>query len=191
MNLPNKLTMLRLLLIPVFLGFFFLARGGQGTWGYLAAFIVFVAASYTDHLDGAIARKRGLVTDFGKLMDPLADKILVMSAMICLLAAETVHPVAVIVILAREFLVTAIRTVGAGKGVVIEADNWGKAKTVAQMIWIGLGLFLLWLPASILMGAVGRVLVYAYYGLMVIVLVLTIISGLNYTVKNRALFRDM
>lgn len=190
MNLPNKLTVLRVIMIPVFLGLFYL-DSIVGFFGashalphYLLALIIFAVASLTDMLDGQIARKRGLVTDFGKLMDPLADKLLVMSAMVALISVDMVHPVVVIIILAREFLVTSIRLVAASGGVVIAADGWGKAKTVFQMVWICYGLLLLSLPTQYQIANI------IYYALVVIVVALTLISGFNYTWGNRKLFAD-
>lgn len=187
MNLPNKLTMLRIVLIPVFLLFFYL------NWipgNYLWALFVFLLASFTDLLDGKIARSRGLVTDFGKLMDPLADKLLVMAAMVSLTAETGLAPgLAVIVILAREFMVTSLRLIAAGKGAVLAADIWGKCKTVSQMVWLSYDLLLLslrTLPGLSDTAAVG--LVVAHYALLGIVVALTVISGVNYMVKNRKVF---
>lgn len=188
MNLPNKLTVLRVLLIPVFLVCFFLAYYAVWSWGYALSLLVFAGASVTDWVDGKIARARGLVTDFGKLMDPLADKLLVMSAMISFIAVGMVHPVVVIVILAREFLVTSIRMVAASGGRVIAADKWGKLKTVFQMTWICYGLFLLSLPG---LGAFETAAMWVYYILVAIVVVLTVVSGVNYAWKSRDLFADM
>ncbi len=183
MNLPNKLTMLRIFMIPLFLVFFLVDIPHH----YLWALLVFGLASLTDMADGMIARKQGLVTDFGVLMDPLADKLLVMAAMICFIPAGIVHAVVVIVILSREFLVTSIRLVAAGKGVVIAADKMGKLKTISQMIWICLGL--LWLGLQGWGGAAALWYLYRYVftGLVV---TLTVISGINYTVNNRSLFAD-
>ena len=132
MNLPNKLTVLRMLMIPLFLICMEVPFEGR----YLWALVLFALASFTDLLDGKIARARGLVTDFGKLMDPLADKLLVMAAMVSLITKGMVPAVFVIVILAREFLVTSVRLVAAGKGTVLAADIWGKIKTALQMVWI-------------------------------------------------------
>lgn len=184
MNLPNKLTMLRMVMIPLFLACFMLPSISHH---YLWALLVFGIASLTDMADGMIARRRGLVTDFGVLMDPLADKLLVMAAMICLIPVGMVHGVIVILILAREFLVTSIRLVAAGKGIVLAADRWGKLKTISQMIWICLGL--LWLGLESWTAIPW--LWYAYRLFTGLVVALTVISGINYTVKNRALFADV
>ncbi|MDR2933607.1 MAG: CDP-diacylglycerol--glycerol-3-phosphate 3-phosphatidyltransferase [Oscillospiraceae bacterium] len=190
MNLANKLTVVRVALIPVFLFFFF---ASFIPWHYLWAFVVFSAASVTDTLDGQIARKRGLVTDFGKLMDPLADKLLVMSAVVCLIPVGIVHAVVVIVILAREFVVTAIRQIAAANGTVIAADKWGKIKTVFQMIWLGYEMLYLFVTANLglQMGALALPLAVIHYILLAGVLVFTVFSGLNYLIGNRALFSDM
>lgn len=186
MNLPNKLTMLRMFMIPFFLLFFF--------WqdlplNYFWSLLIFAAASLTDMLDGNIARKHGLITDFGKLMDPLADKLLVVSALCCLLMEKgTVAVICLILILSREFLVTSIRLIAAGKGEVLAADNWGKAKTVTQMVWICLQLLLmsfLWDSP-----AVFSVLYTAATVLFYAMVALTVLSGVHYVWKNRGLFAD-
>ncbi len=133
MNTPNKLTMLRVILVPFFV-FFVMATGIPHN--NLIALILFAIASITDYLDGSIARKNGLVTDFGKFADPLADKILVMSALICFSSLGLISVWQVLVILFREFAVTSVRLVAAGGGKVIAANNLGKIKTVSQIIAI-------------------------------------------------------
>jgi len=194
MNLPNKLTMLRIILVPFFV--LFMSIGTTAT-NLFIALVIFVVASLTDMLDGKIARKYGLVTNFGKLMDPLADKVLVMSAMLCFVSAGLAPAWIVIVILTREFLVTSLRLIAAGEGTVIAADKWGKIKTVTQMIWIiwtilwifiiNLGVF----NDSPEMGAalfgwlLSDILMYAST-------FFTLLSGFNYVYKNRQLlFSDM
>lgn len=134
MNLPNKLTILRVLLIPVFV--VLLLADFWGKWLDYIALAVFIIASLTDMLDGMIARKYNLITNFGKFMDPLADKLLVCSAMICLLDLGRIPAWVVIVIIAREFIISGFRLVASDKGVVIAAGYIGKAKTVFQMIMI-------------------------------------------------------
>lgn len=129
MNLPNKLTVLRILLVP----FFVAALLIDFPLNNLAALALFGAASLTDLFDGKIARRRGLVTDFGKFADPLADKILVISALLCFVQLGLCDCVAVIIVLFREFTVTSIRLIAASKGKVIAANIWGKVKTVTQM----------------------------------------------------------
>ena len=130
MNLPNKLTLLRVIMIPFFVLFLLLP---QIPHHYLVAGLIFGAASYTDHLDGKLARKNGQITTFGKFMDPLADKVLVVSALICFVSLGLAPVWMVLLIVAREFIVTFIRLVAAESGMVLAANNWGKAKTVSQM----------------------------------------------------------
>ena len=132
MNLPNKLTVLRMIMVP----FFVLALLWPFPHHYLVALALFGIASYTDHLDGKLARKYHQITDFGKFMDPLADKILVISALVCFVSLGLCDVWLVLLIIAREFMVTSIRLVAAGKGIVIAANNWGKIKTVSQIVAI-------------------------------------------------------
>ena len=134
MNLPNKLTLFRVILIPFFV-FFLLAPYFEGYGNYIAV-AVFIVASITDFLDGKIARKYNLVTNFGKFMDPLADKLLVSSALICLVALNKIPAWVVIVIIAREFIISGFRLVAADNGVVIAASYWGKFKTAFQMVTV-------------------------------------------------------
>lgn len=188
MNLPNKLTVFRVLLIPLFLLLFYLDL----PYGYLGAAVVFGVASFTDFLDGQIARSRGLVTDFGKFMDPLADKLLVTAAMLCLMDAGFVPSIAVILVVSREFIVTSLRLLAAPQGLVIAADRWGKYKTVSQMVWILVALLeifviTLGIPTSVqidLMFSINSVLVW-------LMVALTVLSGINYLYKNRGILRDM
>ena len=139
MNLPNKLTMLRVILVPVFMVFAALSRYGTQDFNaglMLAAGIVFAVASFTDFLDGYLARKNNLVTDFGKFMDPLADKCLTTAAFIYMVACGICSPVVLAVILFREFAVAGVRMLAAETGTVIAANMWGKVKTVLQMLTI-------------------------------------------------------
>ncbi|MCL2857356.1 MAG: CDP-diacylglycerol--glycerol-3-phosphate 3-phosphatidyltransferase [Oscillospiraceae bacterium] len=183
MNLPNKLTVLRVLMIPAFVALYLVQS-------YFWALALFGLAAITDALDGLIARKYRLVTDFGALMDPLADKLLVMAAMLCFLASSHVSAPIVIVLLSREFLVTSIRLVAVRKGTVISADKWGKLKTVLQMIWIMVGLLLLWLGSIDWLVAIVDGGWVAFNALTWLVMTLTVLSGLNYIVKNRHLIND-
>ena len=169
MNLPNKLTLLRILMVPFFIASFYLSIGWRD---YLAA-ILFVLAYATDMLDGRIARKRNLITDFGKL-----DKLLSVSALIMLTAMDMLHPVAVILIVTREFFISAFRLVAVEKGVVIAASGLGKAKTVSQ--FIAITLTLLQAPIRGLLGGFPLDMV-----IMWISVLLTIISGVDYVVKNK------
>ena len=134
MNLPNKLTILRMIMIPVFLVVLYIP--GLGMAGNIAAAAIFILASITDFLDGKIARKYNLVTNFGKFMDPLADKLLVCSALIALVDFDKVAAWIVIIIIAREFIISGFRLIAADNGVVIAASYWGKFKTTFQMIMI-------------------------------------------------------
>lgn len=168
MNIANKVTVLRLLLIPVFLVLYYI----YGT-SYNIAAIVFVIASLTDALDGHLARSRNLVTTFGKFVDPLVDKLLTMAAFVVLVEARIIPAWAVIIIIARELIITGFRTLAADKGITIAASKWGKLKTTSQMI----ALVLLLLNNSTLNNA-G---VYIFY----IAVILTIISGLDYIIKNK------
>ena len=179
MNLPNKLTILRIIMVPFFV-FFLLADFVPHR--YLFALLLFCAASYTDHLDGKIARRDHLVTNFGKLMDPLADKILVMSALICLVKLDLASTVCVILIMLREFAVTSIRLLAVEQGRVIAANNWGKAKTVSQMVAIIAILFFQYLGGflpQLLPGftLTGQVLIW-------IATLLAVLSGIIYFKDN-------
>ncbi|MBE6881491.1 MAG: CDP-diacylglycerol--glycerol-3-phosphate 3-phosphatidyltransferase [Oscillospiraceae bacterium] len=176
MNLPNLLTLLRVAMIPLFVLAFL-----SGTNGWIAL-VIFILAALTDALDGYIARKQNIVTDFGKLMDPLADKLMVMSAFICFTAVGLLHPAVTIIIMSREFLVTGLRSIASSKGRVIAADIWGKLKTIAQDVCIIA--VLLWQAIS---GGTGffEVLCYACIWIMTI---LTVFSAVNYCVKNKDLF---
>lgn len=133
LNTPNKLTIMRMILVPFFVLFLTLETIPHR---YLWALVFFSVASFTDFLDGHIARKNNIVTNFGKFLDPLADKLLVISALMCFVDSGLLSAVAVIVTIAREFVVTSVRLVSAGSGVVIPADIWGKVKTVTQIIGI-------------------------------------------------------
>ncbi|MEE0772627.1 MAG: CDP-diacylglycerol--glycerol-3-phosphate 3-phosphatidyltransferase [Anaerovoracaceae bacterium] len=175
MNLPNKLTMGRILAIPVFIVVFLMG------YNYAAA-VIFILAALTDMLDGHIARKYNLVTNFGKLMDPLADKLLVMSALLCLVQVGDVAGWMVIVILGREFIITGMRQVAAAQGIVIAAGTTGKIKTITQMIAIPLLLLENW-PFSMLSFELPMDMVFLW-----LALIMTVISGAEYIVKNRQLF---
>ena len=176
MNLPNKLTMIRVILVPVFIVLLFMGQNNP-IFKYLAL-AVFVIASLTDTLDGYIARSRNLVTNFGKFMDPLADKLLVCSALICFIQIGTIPALVVIIIISREFIISGFRLIASDKGVVIAASKWGKAKTVSQMITV----ILLILNLSILKTVTN---------IMIIVMtVLTVVSLIDYIVKNAKVLED-
>lgn len=176
MNLPNKLTILRTILIPFFLIFIYTDFWGKGN-AYIAV-AIFIIASFTDLLDGKIARKYNLVTNFGKFMDPLADKLLVCSALIALVDLGKLAGWIVIVIIAREFIISGFRLVASDNGVVIAASYWGKFKTTFQMIMIIL--LVLDLPFKY-MNIINMTVVY-------IALALTVISLIDYIAKNYKVF---
>lgn len=176
MNLPNKLTILRTILIPFFLIFIYTDFWGKGN-AYIAV-AIFIIASFTDLLDGKIARKYNLVTNFGKFMDPLADKLLVCSALIALVDLGKLEGWIVIVIIAREFIISGFRLVASDNGVVIAASYWGKFKTTFQMIMIIL--LVLDLPFKY-MNIINMAVVY-------IALALTVISLIDYIAKNYKVF---
>ncbi|NLB20487.1 MAG: CDP-diacylglycerol--glycerol-3-phosphate 3-phosphatidyltransferase [Clostridium sp.] len=133
MNLPNKLTLFRMFLIPIFL---LMVSVDAIPYNLTIGTLIFMVAAYTDHLDGKIARRDNLITNFGKFMDPLADKLLVTSALIALVERTEIGAWVAVVIIAREFAVTGLRTIAANEGVVISASMWGKIKTVSQIIAI-------------------------------------------------------
>ncbi len=170
MNLPNKLTMLRMAMIPFFVIFMKLPFG----WARGAALVVFVAASLTDTADGYIARKYHLVTDFGKFMDPLADKLLVCSAMICLIDTGEIPSWIVIIIIAREFVISGFRLVAADNGIVIAASKWGKIKTICQMVMI---VFILCSFPGQAARTIEWILIWAS-------LIMTVVSLIDYLKKN-------
>lgn len=173
MNLPNKLTISRILLVPVFIVLYIYQL-------YFLAFIVFVLASLTDLLDGYIARKHKLISNFGKIMDPLADKILVYAAFCLMVADKTIPAWMLIVILTREFLVGGMRTVAASEGTVVAAGMSGKVKTVLQMFAV---------PMLLLVGVIGSDLWYKASMLVLwLSLIMTVYSGAEYIIKNRRVF---
>ena len=177
MNLPNKLTVLRVIMIPFFVVFMLTDLGGK--YGNYIALAIFAVASLTDLLDGKIARKRGLVTNFGKFMDPLADKLLVCSALICLVEMDRLAAWMVIVIIAREFIISGFRLIASDNGVVIAASYWGKFKTTFQMIMIILLILDLGGSFTVIETAVTW-----------IALILTVVSLLDYLWKNRGILLE-
>ncbi len=200
MNLPNRLTVGRFFLTAFFVASMTAAWRRTETsglpptmswaWGYSAGLVFFIAASITDYLDGAIARRRNLVTDFGKLMDPLADKIMMAAAFVCLIPEHAIPSWAVIVIISREFLITGLRLLAAGKGVVLPADKIGKHKTAWQIICV---LYFLTLLSLAEMQRAGWFFIgtpwadaWQFGGpvLIAVVLVLTLWSGICYVQRN-------
>ena len=181
MNLPNKLTLFRVILIPFFV-FFLLAPYFEGYGNYIAV-AIFIIASITDFLDGKIARKYHLVTNFGKFMDPLADKLLVCSAMICLIDKKELASWIVIIIIAREFIISGFRLIASDNGVVIAASYWGKFKTTFQMLMVIVLLLDISLSRYAWIHILGIILTY-------IALVLTIVSLIDYIAKNKDVLKD-
>lgn len=191
MNLPNKLTVLRIILVP----FFVLFLLADFKFHNIFALVLFIVASITDTLDGKIARKNNLVTDFGKFADPLADKILVISALICFVELGIISSWLVIIVLFREFSVISIRLVASSKGKVVAANIWGKAKTVSQMIAVILTIVLL-ACADIVAMFNGNAQSFALISKVVssislwISTVLVIVSGVVYIVDNKEFIAD-
>ena len=170
MNLPNKLTILRTVMIPFFI--LFLYTDWFHGYDKIIAAVIFIAASLTDMLDGKIARKYNLVTNFGKFMDPLADKLLVCSALICMIELRELPAWMVIIIISREFIISGFRLVAADNGIVIAASYWGKFKTTFQMIAVILMIFNI--PA----------LKTVTFIMLAAAVVLTIVSLVDYVAKN-------
>ena len=177
MNLPNKLTTLRVLMIPFFVVFMLTDLGGVAS-KYIAVGI-FIVASLTDLLDGKIARKYNLVTNFGKFMDPLADKLLVCSALICLVEMNRLAAWMVIVIISREFIISGFRLIASDNGVVIAASYWGKFKTTFQMIMI----ILLILDLGGVFTTITTIVTWA-------ALILTVVSLVDYLAKNKGILLE-
>ena len=177
MNLPNKLTTLRVIMIPFFV-FFLLWQNGENYTFRMIALALFIIASLTDLLDGKIARKYNLVTNFGKFMDPLADKLLVCSALICLIELNALPAWMVIIIISREFIISGFRLIASDNGVVIAANYWGKFKTTFQMVSVVL--LILDIPA---LAFVTTICVW-------IALLLTIVSLVDYIYKNHKILTE-
>lgn len=177
MNLPNKLTVLRVCMIPFFVVMLLLNGGENQTYRYIAA-AIFIVASLTDMLDGKIARKYNLVTNFGKFMDPLADKLLVCSALICLVDLKQLPAWMVIMIISREFIISGFRLVASDNGIVIAASYWGKFKTTFQMISVIL--LIVRIPA---LTVLTQICVWT-------ALVLTVISLVDYIAKNHKVLTE-
>lgn len=171
MNTPNKLTVLRVVMIPFFV--FFLLTDFDN-WGKWVAFAIFIVASLTDTLDGYLARKNNQITNFGKFMDPLADKLLVCSAMICMIELGRIPSWVVVIIIGREFVISGFRLIASDNGVVIAANIWGKLKTTCQMIMI-----------IVLIADFGGFFVWIEQVLIYLSLILTIISLVTYLWENR------
>ena len=176
MNLPNKLTVLRVILVPVFVLFLLANITPYDKW---VALVIFIVASLTDLLDGKIARKYNLVTNFGKFMDPLADKLLVCSAMICFIAMNKMPTWMVLIVIAREFIISGFRLVASDNGVVIAASYWGKFKTAFSMVMI---IFVIMDIANPVFYVITQILIW-------VSLILTVISLVDYVLKNKDIFK--
>ena len=197
MNLPNKISLTRICMIPIFVVFFFL---DIVPFHFGIAAIIFAVAACTDFVDGYIARSRGLVTNLGKFLDPIADKVLIATAMILVLtlkdslfvmlgvaadAAYVATTVCICIILARELIISAFRQIAAANGIVMAAEKLGKYKAAVQDVSI----FVLILAADIPAMA-GQIVAYVGFGLFAIATVLTILSGISYVVKNKQVLKD-
>lgn len=180
MNLPNKLTVFRIFLVPVIV--FFLIYNGLENH-YLYALLVFLIASYTDRLDGRIARKNGIITNFGKIMDPLADKILVVSVFICFTASGIVPTWATVLIVCREFIVTSIRfLILEDSKKIVSANMWGKLKTISQMLTL---IFILSIQSCGSLFDINLFLPYIVKNVLIwISVALSVVSGIIYVLKN-------
>ena len=193
MNLPNKLTILRVIMIPLVMAFYMIEAI---PYGKIVALVLFVLAAVTDFLDGKIARKYNLVTDFGKFMDPIADKLLVASVLFMIAIDGTIpNPWGVIVvaiIMGRELIIDAFRLIASNKGIVLAADIWGKAKTMVQCWTMPLCILLAFFEQCTSVGGAGlltyQIICYVLIGLST---VLTVISGVNYIVKNKQVISSM
>ena len=177
MNLPNKLTIFRVMLIPFFVLCFYMPAI---PFNNVIACVIFCVASITDFLDGYLARRDGLVTNFGKFMDPLADKLLVGAALICLIETGQLPAWAVVIIISREFIISGFRLIASDNGVVIAASYWGKFKTVTQMVMVIL--MLLNIP-GVIFPVITRFVMWA-------AIILTIVSLIDYIIKNKDVLKD-
>lgn len=177
MNLPNKLTILRACMIPFFV-FFLLVD--KIPYNNTIALVIFVVACITDAMDGHIARKHNLVSNFGKFMDPLADKLLVSSALICFVQLGSIPAWIVIVIISREFIISGFRLIASDNGVVIAASVWGKFKTIAQMI---MAILLIINFNTVFFNVLETIFIYTS-------LILTVVSLLDYMIKNRSVLSE-
>lgn len=195
MNLPNKLTVMRIILVPFMVASMLI----EFPFHYLVAGLIFGAASLTDYFDGKIARERNLITNFGKFADPIADKILVVSALVCFLAKGLCDPIIILIVLFREFVVTSIRLSAASNGTVVAANMWGKVKTVTQMIAI-IAVFVFQVALEVnavfpympqlAVQKMENIFFVAGEVLMWISVVFTVISGLIYVLDNKEAIAD-
>lgn len=189
MNLPNKLTLSRIAMTFLFM-FFLFTRWPHGK---ITALIIFVAASLTDYLDGKIAKKRGIITDFGKLMDPIADKILILAAFLAFVEMRLIPAWCVVIIIFREFIITGLRIFGIIKGHIVAASRAGKHKTVSQVVTVFFILIYLIIRQycqnfGFWTDDVERFSKNGIFFLMLITVILTLISGFSYLNRNKRLF---
>lgn len=190
MNLPNKLTISRIGLTFVFMFFLFT----QWQYGKIAALITFAIASLTDYLDGKIAKKQGLISDFGKFMDPIADKILILAAFLAFVEMKLIPAWCVVIIIFREFIILGLRVLGIIKGHIVAASRAGKHKTVSQVVTVFFILIYLIIRQhsahySFWTEAKEAFSKNAIFGLMLVTVILTLISGMFYLIKNKRLFK--
>lgn len=189
MNTPNKLTVLRLVLVPFYVFFLLMPSIPHH---YLIAILLFGAAAYTDHLDGKIARKYNMITDFGKFADPLADKIMILAALACFIQVGLTNAIVLIIIISREFIVTSIRLVASSQGKVVAANNWGKAKTISQIVAVLVVMLLQYILElhSLKCITLGDAAACTYWFdiagdiLLWISVILTLLSGIIYVIQN-------
>lgn len=189
MNTPNKLTVLRLIFVPFYVFFLLMPSIPHH---YIIAIILFGAAAYTDHLDGKIARKNNMITDFGKFADPLADKIMILAALACFVQTGLTNAIILILIISREFMVTSIRLVASSQGKVVAANRWGKAKTISQIAAVLLVMLMQYvleldsLSVISLDNSAQLTQCFDIIGdvLMWIATALTLVSGIIYIVQN-------
>jgi len=190
MNLPNKLTLSRIALTFVFMFFLFT----YWPYGKIAALITFLIASFTDYIDGRIAKSRGLITDFGKFMDPIADKILILAAFLAFVEMKLIPAWCVVIVIFREFVILGLRVLGIIKGHIVAASRAGKHKTVSQVVTVIFILIYLVFrqyaqTAAFWSADIERISKNAIFCLMLITVSLTLISGISYLVKNKRLFK--
>ena len=183
LNLPNKLTVLRMCLVPAFVLILLLSNNSEITFFRVLPLIIFVGAALTDTLDGQIARKHNLITDFGKFMDPLADKLLVCSALICFVEIDYLSSWIVILIISREFIISGFRMLAASKGITIAANMWGKFKTVIQMLLV----VVILCDFANIFGFLRALIT----PLVVLTIILTIVSAATYIYDNRKVIQSM
>lgn len=183
MNLPNKLTVLRVLLVPVFILFLLVSNNTDITFFRILPLLIFVGAAITDTMDGYIARKHKLITDFGKFMDPLADKLLVCAALICFVEIKYLSSWIVVLIISREFIISGFRMLASSKGITIAANMWGKIKTVVQMLLV---IVILCDFANIF-----DFLSVLINPLIILTVILTIVSAATYIIDNKRVIKTM